>query len=235
MLPGWYSRFQCRLAQRRYLSICEDATMRGYLQSVCPALGADYRSLTYLAVDLETTGLDAEKDHILSVGFVPVEEQKVLLNAAQHHFVSTDKGVGQSAVIHGIHDRDLNAAGSLRAALEELLKALQGRVLMLHCADLDMAFLRRACIQLWGVPLIAAVVDTMALEHHRLHAYGKPANAESLRLSDSRRRYNLPDYSAHNALTDALSTAELFLAQMRYRFGGHVGSLRQILSTRYLS
>jgi DNA polymerase-3 subunit epsilon len=33
----------------------------------------------------------------------------------------------------------------------------------------------------------------------------------SLNLSEARRVHGLPDYQAHDALTDAVSTAELFL------------------------
>jgi DNA polymerase-3 subunit epsilon len=35
-----------------------------------------------------------------------------------------------------------------------------------------------------------------------------------LRLSMLRQRYHLPDHYAHNALNDAIATAELFLAQI---------------------
>ena len=36
------------------------------------------------------------------------------------------------------------------------------------------------------------------------------------RLDDCRERYGLPRYGAHNALTDAIATAELWLAQMSH-------------------
>ena len=35
-----------------------------------------------------------------------------------------------------------------------------------------------------------------------------------------RRRYQLPDYHGHNALWDALATAELLLAQLAHRSRG---------------
>ena len=67
----------------------------------------------------------------------------------------------------------------------------------------------------------------MALEEIRLQRQGK---RNGLHLGDCRTRYYLPEYAAHNALIDAVATAELFLAQMRYRFGTHPPALRQILS-----
>ena len=43
---------------------------------------------------------------------------------------------------------------------------------------------------------------------------------KDLRLHGLRERYNLPRYPAHNALSDALSAAELFLAEAAYRDQG---------------
>jgi DNA polymerase-3 subunit epsilon len=41
---------------------------------------------------------------------------------------------------------------------------------------------------------------------------------ESIRLADSRDRYNLPFYAPHNAVTDALACAELLQAQIAHHF-----------------
>ena len=56
--------------------------------------------------------------------------------------------------------------------------------------------------------------------HHRpsiaekqAHRLNKPVQPNALRLFNLRKQMNLPNYKAHNALEDAISTAELFLAQ----------------------
>ncbi|TNE78235.1 MAG: hypothetical protein EP334_05165 [Gammaproteobacteria bacterium] len=224
MLRGW----SVRLRQKRFLSRCQGGAMQAYLETELPDLRKDVHRARYLAVDLEMTGLDATTDHILSIGFVPVDKLNVNLSGACHRLISSDLGVGQSAVIHGIHDRDIDAAGSLREALDALLVALRGRVMLLHCASLDMAFLQQACQNLYGIPLLVPVVDTMALEDQRLQRNSNGQHGQSLRLSESRQRYNLPDYYAHNALVDAVATAELFLAQVSHRFGSQPGNLRQL-------
>lgn len=219
-------------SQRRSLRHCQEAPMRQFLQSEFPPRKKDFKQVEYLATDLEMTGMDASKDHILSIGFVPIIGQKVILTDARHIFVSSDQGVGQSAVIHGIHDRDLEKAASLNEAMAFFLEALKGRVLLLHCAKLDLAFLQQASQGLYNSAFLVPVVDTMALENQRLQRTGVERSNYSLRLSDCRKRYNLPDYAAHNALIDAVATAELFLAQMSHRFGNHFASLRQILVAR---
>lgn len=228
----WMFDWSTKLRRNRYLNQCQHEVMAEYLKSDFPSGKTDYRQVDYLAADLEMTGLDAESDHILSIGFVPIINQKVVLSGAKHILVNSELGLGQSAVIHGIHDRDIESASSLAPAIEALLQALAGKVLLLYCAQLDMAFLNRACNNLYGQNLFVPIADTMVIEENRLHAQNGSGAIDSLRLGDCRSRYNLPDYSAHNALIDAVSTAELFLAQMSYRFGAHPAALRQLLSVR---
>ena len=48
-----------------------------------------------------------------------------------------------------------------------------------------------------------------------------------MRLADSRRRYNLPAYQAHHALSDALACAELLQAQIAHHYSPHT-PLRQL-------
>ena len=53
---------------------------------------------------------------------------------------------------------------------------------------------------------------TLRLEQQRLARREQPLQRGELTLATCRRRYQLPDYPAHNALWDALATAELLLA-----------------------
>ena len=57
-----------------------------------------------------------------------------------------------------------------------------------------------------------ACLDTLQIEADRRRRREQPAQPGELQLGRLRRAYGLPAYTAHNALTDALATAELFLA-----------------------
>ncbi|WP_286204536.1 CBS domain-containing protein [Corynebacterium afermentans] len=56
------------------------------------------------------------------------------------------------------------------------------------------------------------VVDTFAMERRHMERMGTYPRGEDLRLPRVRQRYNLPMYANHNALTDAVACAELYLA-----------------------
>jgi DNA polymerase III subunit epsilon len=167
-----------------------------------------------LAVDLETTGLNPAKDQILSIGFVPVNGRQVDLAGAGQVLVRPSVEVGDSATFHGLTDDALTNALSLSAALDVIFTALTGRVLLAHHSAIETGFLGRACNSVHGFRPRIDAVDTMALQFQLLsQGFDDEPPPGSLRLNAARSQYGLPRYAAHDALTDALACAELYLAQ----------------------
>lgn len=199
-----------------------DCPLRNYLAAPFPRPGLDYREVEYVAVDLETTGLDPRRDQILSIGWVLLEGARIRLNSAHHRLLRVVGEIpADSAVIHQITD-DQSARGlELATALPELLADLAGRVLIAHHARVELGFLGAACKQLWGQKLLVRTVDTQAVARRLLERRQIPFKGSDLRLHALCERYNLPRHGAHNALSDALSAAELFLAQAAHRDSGH--------------
>lgn len=175
-----------------------------------------FSRMDFLVVDVETTGLDRRRDHVLELGWVPVTRGEVVLEGVRGTVVRPPAGtvVGESAVLHGITDDDLASAPGLADVVPELRAALQGRVLVAHHAPIEIGFLARALRdgQTDWAPL--HVVDTMTLQRRLLvRGHGEPPSG-ALRLDAARRRFALPRYAAHRAATDAIATAELLLAQV---------------------
>lgn len=174
------------------------------------------KSPSYLAVDLETSALSPSEGEILSAGWVAIEDNHILLSSAEHHLVSAENSVGQSAAIHHLRDCDLEFGKAAEHMLEELLKAAKGRILLFHNATLDMAFLNQLSQRICQSDLLLPYEDTLLNEKRRLTARDQVIAPGDLTLGQCRNRYHLPYYAGHNALNDALATAELFLAIQRY-------------------
>ncbi|MFL0578537.1 exonuclease domain-containing protein [Dietzia sp. 179-F 9C3 NHS] len=199
--------------------------LRRYLETAPPGPDTPLADLPLLAVDVETTGFDPRRDRLLSVGFVPVDGDRIVLAGAGGTVVrgdgpGDDDGVGQSAVLHGLTDDALATGRSDVEALDAVLDALTGRVLLAHFTQMETGFLGELCTRLHGVTAPFVVVDTLEL-HHRLLTGGPdmgfstdPSPGE-LRLWAARERYGLPVYRAHDAVVDALACAELYLAQIK--------------------
>ena len=62
--------FALEWRRRWRLRRTSEGPLHDYLSTPLPRPSRDYRELEYVAVDLETTGLDARRDQILSIGWV---------------------------------------------------------------------------------------------------------------------------------------------------------------------
>ncbi|QGU07181.1 DNA polymerase III PolC-type [Corynebacterium occultum] len=186
--------------------------------------------LNLLAVDVETTGLKVNRHRMVSIGWVPVTAGIIDLSQAGYVVLRGNEGfsVGSSAVIHQLTDDEIAAGIGHREALEQLLEALQGRVMLAHFATIEQDFLSHACRKYFGAPLEVPTVDTFAMERRHMERMATYPRGEDLRLARVRERYGLPRYASHNALGDALACAELFLAQLAQLPAGRVDKLRSL-------
>jgi DNA polymerase-3 subunit epsilon len=219
-----------QLRRHWHASHLADNPLRHFYQDSFPAPGSDITTLQLLALDLETTGFDPQHDTILSAGWITLDGRRVLLGSGEHHLIKAGREISaSSAVIHAITD-DMAAQGEeLCAVVTQLLAALSGKVLLAHNATIERRFLNRACQHCFGGPFFVPTIDTLQLALRRLHQRDQPPRGGELRLGALREQYHLPRYKAHNALTDALATAELLLAQLAHRNDDGRTTLGQLL------
>ncbi len=182
---------------------------------------SDYRTVEYLAVDFETTGLNPEQDAIISVGYVPIREGRIRLSEAREEIIKSNARLkAESVTIHGItHEKIAQQGNPEQDVIERLLEALAGKVMLVHYARIEQAFLNKFCKTHYGHHLPVHIVDTLELERTSLDSRSVPISRNALRLGNVRQRYKLPRYPAHNALGDAIATAELFFAIARHKQG----------------
>ncbi len=178
-------------------------------------------SLTFMAMDFETTGLDADQHEIISIGLIPFTLKRIFCRRASHLLVQPEgELLSDSVTIHGITHDDLMQAERLQNVLPRLLAMLAGHVVVVHYRQIERDFLWQASQRLFGHEWLFPLIDTMQLEsrllkqQRRFWQWSSPK--ASLRLVDCRQRYHLPHYTLHHALNDALATAELLQAQLQH-------------------
>lgn len=191
--------------------------------------GVAWRELTLWALDLETGGLDPRADTILSIGMVPLHGGAIRLGESLHTLVRPHTPPGESSLtIHHILPRDLERAPPVAAVLPGLETRLTGNVLIVHQQSVDVPFLRHAFRQHGRELPPFLVVDTVQLLLRYAHRHGHltPERTEfPTGLSDARARFGLPAHRAHEALSDAVATAELFLVLAHRLRARKVGQL----------
>jgi DNA polymerase-3 subunit epsilon len=174
-------------------------------------------SVVYWSIDLETGGLDPARDPILAVGMVPIRRGMIRLREAFRTLVRPEEGTlitPASVQAHQLVWRDLQEAPSLPDVLPEIARRLGEGVMLAHHVMIDLSFLRRSFKRAgigWASP---PLVDTarLLLRKARLENPNVTVDTVALNLSRARAAQGLPEYQAHDALTDAIAAAELFLA-----------------------
>jgi len=171
-----------------------------------------YTKSRMLAVDLEMNSLEVSEGEILSLGWVVIEKGEIRLGTSQHLLIDSPALAGESTRIHGIRDIDRQGGHSLQEGLETLHEAAENSILIFHHAALDLGFLHAAAAKT-GLPCLRLpIVDTLVLEQRRKLRSGLEIKPGTLTLASCRTQYALPPAPQHNALEDALATAELALA-----------------------
>jgi len=176
-------------------------------------------SVTYWSLDIETGGLDPRRDPIIALGMVPIRDGVIRLGEAFRTLVRPEEGREirpESVRAHQLVRDEVREAPPLPEVLGEVERRLREGALLVHHQGIDVAFLKRAFARhgrRWPAP---PVVDTVELllkldRKRRFAARDDGVDGPSVNLSAARRRLGLPDYQAHDALTDAVATAELFL------------------------
>lgn len=216
--------------RKRLLKKAPDGALKDYLSVPFPDTKGSIESTPILSVDFETTGLNPATDQILSIGFIQIERNEIKLDSAYHKVIRTKGALSEdNVVIHHIMDDTRDQGASLQVVIEELLKALTGKVMLVHFSPIEKNFLNAACEKLYGIPAVFPMIDTLVLGKRRLDMGSAAYDPSELRLFNLRAKYKLPRYTAHNALSDALATAELFFAEVSDMNSKHSPPLKSVL------
>jgi len=161
----------------------------------------------YVALDLETTGLDAERDAIIEVGAVKFRGQEVLDTFST--FVRPGRPIpAQITELTGIRDEDVAGAPGVNDVLSQLARFVEQYPVVGHSVGFDLAFVRRHSWLLENEPL-----DTFELAGVLL------PQAERYSLQALASMLGIELEQAHRALDDARATHHLFHTLLRQAAG----------------
>ena len=188
-------------------------------------LGTPLREVTFVVLDLETTGGSAQRDAITEIGAVKIRGGEQIGELA----TLVDPGTGippQVVALTGITTALVTGAPRLPEVLPALLEFLGGAVLVAHNAPFDSGFLRAACSRhgaAWPRP---TVLCTARLARAVLTRDEAP----SVRLGALAELFGTATQPTHRALADARATVEV-LHHLLERIGNlGVQSLEELVT-----
>jgi DNA polymerase-3 subunit epsilon/ATP-dependent DNA helicase DinG len=161
-------------------------------------------SPTYVALDLETTGLDPAHDAITEVGAVRFDASGAQFETFQA-LVNPGRPIPRFVEqLTGISDDDVRTAPSIDEIREDLVAFIQGATVVGHNIGFDLAYLRHA-----GIEVPGPAIDTASLS--RVLMPGPQARG----LSELAAGLGVESATYHRALADAQAAAGVFLALQR--------------------
>ena len=158
---------------------------------------------TYVVFDLETTGFSPDKNRIIEIGAVKVEQGVITDKFST--FVNPEEPIPfRIEELTSIKDEMVIDAPKIEEILPEFMKFCEGAVMVAHNAEFDMSFIKKNC-ERQGLPCDFTVVDTVALARVLL------PNLNRFKLDTVAKALGVSLDNHHRAVDDAGCTAEIFV------------------------
>lgn len=177
--------------------------LRRWLGSGPRPKGAPAHATRWVVIDCESSGLDARRDRLLSIGAVAVREGRIV-HADSFSAVLRQDAASDAAniLVHGIGaDRQLSGRDPADALAEFRRFAAEGVPVAFH-ADFDRVLLERA-VQGWHEPWLDLAQLAPAL-------YPRQRDVRTS-LDSWLAGFAIGNMERHDALADAYATAQLLL------------------------
>lgn len=164
---------------------------------------------SYIAIDLETTGLNPKTERIIEIGAVKVENGAVIDRYST--FVSPERKLDERIEkLTGICDADLKDAPILDEIWPKLLSFCGEMPLLGHHIIFDYSFLKRAAINR-RYEFERDGIDTLKICRHFM------PEEEKKNLAAACRYFGVDPGESHRAFSDALA-AHLLYQELRKRY-----------------
>ena len=170
-----------------------------------------YIGTELVVLDTETTGLNPQKDEILSIGAVIIRDNKIVMNQSFECFVKPSANISKESIkIHHIRECDLSEAIEVEDAIRQLLDFIGNRPIVGYYIDFDHKMISKYTKQIIGSTLPQPTIELSSMYYKR---YRKSSSYEfvDLHFDTIMNALKLPFLGKHDALNDAIMSAMIYL------------------------
>ena len=158
--------------------------------------------MTYLAIDLEMTGLNIKKDHILEIGALRMENGKPAgeFSALINPHCAVPESITE---LTGITQEMADNGEELSDVLPRFLEFAGELPLLGHNLSFDYSFLKQAFVNA-GLPFERSGIDTLKLARKFL------PDEQKKKLTELRELFHIDTGTVHRAVSDAYAAALVY-------------------------
>lgn len=183
------------------------------------------RSQRWVVLDLETSGLNTQRDQVLSIGAVVIEDGAIDFSQQfERTLYQRDHKLTSSVLIHGLGPSAIAAGCDPAEALLELMTFIDDSPILAFHAPFDQRMLARALKDHLGYRLQHPFFDVAELAP----LLNPQITLREAGLDDWTACFGLEAIERHNASADAMVTAELALILFSQARRQHLDSPAQL-------
>ena len=186
--------------------------LRAWQQLPHPAKQQPLARQRWVVMDSESSGLDLQRDRLLSLAAVGVEQATIQVSQSfDCRLQQTEASSDANILIHGIGAQEQRSGQAPADALLDFLHFAGRDILVAFHADFDRTMLDRALVQYLGKqPLQWLDLADLCPALFPELAPGRKT------LDDWLAAFDIEGFERHNALSDAWVSAELFLIALAH-------------------
>ncbi len=175
---------------------------------------------TYVVFDLETTGFRADKNKIIEIGAVKVQDGNIVdtFSSLINPKVSIPFRIEE---LTGINNSMVETSPQIEEVLPKFLEFIGDAALVAHNAEFDVSFIESKSLEM-GIKNKFTVLDTLTLSRMLIK------DIKKFKLDTIARKLGVPLENHHRAVDDATCTAKIFLKLIEKLKDLNVNSLDQI-------
>ncbi|MGO4913362.1 3'-5' exonuclease [Leeuwenhoekiella sp. W20_SRS_FM14] len=201
-----------------------------YAKAFSEAIPSTIEDTRFVVFDTETTGINARKDRMLSLGALEIKSNQIQLAKSLEVYVSQEIFNEEAVAIHGILRQHRN---QIKISEEETVKLflefIGNAVLVGHHVGFDIAIINYALKRLGAPKLKNRFTDTGILFKRSVHLVNITNPDKVYSLDELCEELNISKNDRHKAMGDAFITALAFLKIQNRLRGSKKITLKDIL------
>ncbi len=169
------------------------------------------KDIRFVIFDTETTGLDIQKDRILSIGALALKNNTIAIHQSFEVYLYQHFYHAENVAVHGILEDESKPRITELEAIQLSLAFIGNSVLVAHHAGFDRAMINQA-FKRHGLPKLKnKFLDTSELYKRTLIRSPLLNQQEQYSLDELAEKFDIPTTDRHTALGDAYITAIAFM------------------------